>query len=197
MKLDDKDRKLDDWAFEHLPGWLYRVPTRIRSVMFEVKSILQKIFRRNHLSDKEVWNTGSYMIANIHRRLVAFIKTERMGFPSAYADYEENLGWTRDEYDKAKANGNVIGGGKEQWEKDLNEMLFACEFEMNESKRNEELFYKKWKIESPFAKTKENLCESFMGSSDFYYNPTLYRYYNYRAQKGFELLGKNISNLWD
>lgn len=192
--------QLDDWAYDHVPIWLYRLPTQVKSVYYGIKYFLQKVFRKNHLSDVNVWNAGYEMVKVIYPRLKAFIKLDQSGYPSIFSEYDDQSGWkSKEDYDKAKALGYMVGGGAKKWEETLNEMLFACEHTIygDDDNKKSKAFYKKWNLEDPHAKIDSNKSESFFSDEPFYYNVELAIEYSERAQKGFELLGKYILNIWD
>ncbi len=191
--------KIDSWLWDHLPHWLCRIPTRIKDFNYEIKYFFQKAFREHHSSDKELWNLYGYIIKFIYPKLLAFQKMERCGYPSAFCNFEDNMGFeSQEQYDESVAKGEMTGGGPEAWEKVLDEMIFACEYTLHdEYDKKYKFFYKKWSLEDPHAKKKENESKSFIDGKPFYFNVKLEMEYSKRAQKGIELLGKHMMSLWD
>ena len=196
---DTKLEKFDMWIYDHIPHWLYRAPFRVKDFYHEVRYFLQKVFRLNHTSDKELWNLSSYIIKFIYPKLKLFISMRRMGYPSIFSDYDEHSGFlNKEDYDKYIASGEMLGGGEKAWELILNEMLFACEYVRHDDDENKfKTFYKDWKLEDPREEKIENLSKSFLDGEPFYYNTKLEMKYGERAQKGLELLGKHMLSLWD
>jgi len=190
--------KIDDWAYEHMPTFLYRLPSNIKDIFYNIQYLLQLIFRKNHVPDRQVWNAGYYIVEYAYPRVKAFIESERMGFPAEFSNYSEDEGWeSKEQYDKAIKDGKITGGGQEAWKKILNEILFACEYTIHNDGKEIKNFWEKWDLEDPHEKKESNKTESFINGKPFYYNVKLDMTYQQRAQKGLELLGKYILNLWD
>jgi len=193
--------KLDDWALDHVPGPLYRIPFRIKDAYYNLIYITQKIFRLNHTSDRDLWNLSNHLGDIILPKLQAFIDIKKIGYPAMYSEYDDNSGFkSREKYDSYIKSGEMIGGGPEKWEADLQEMLFAFEYIKYSDLDNKKskAFYKRWNLEDPHEKKEENKCESFMKDGTvFYYNTALTLKYGKRAEKGFELFGKHFQSLWD
>jgi len=133
---------------------------RTRDLYYDIKYKSQRIFRRNHLSDIDLWGFDSTMAEWIYPRLKAFINKKRHGYPGIFSEYNENEWENREKYNKAIAAGIYLGGGSEAWEKTLQEILFAFEWKLHfkdystESQRDN--FCKKWNIKNPFTKNLEN-----------------------------------------
>jgi hypothetical protein len=54
---------------------------KIKTVLYEILYFVQKIFRKNHLSDKEIWDCGFYLAKFILPRLIAFRSQKFHGYP--------------------------------------------------------------------------------------------------------------------
>lgn len=190
--------KFDDWYFDHVPGWFYRLPSRIKDVGYDVKYFFQKIFRKNHTSDRELWNLYGVIIKHMYPKLLAFKKLNRAGYPIGFSEFDDSMGYTnKEEYDKAIADGDMFGGGMEAWNKILDEIIFACEYTLHdEYDKKYKFFYEKWNLEDPHEVKEENRSDSLFGG-DFYYNVKLDMEYSKRAQNGFKLLGEYMLSLWD
>lgn len=127
--------------FEYLPG--------------RIKWFLQRVFRKTHTSDIDVWSLDVRLAEIILPKLLEFKKYEKHGYPMYFSDYDENSGWkNKEEYDKEK-EADTIGGGEEKaWEAVLDEMIFAFEFILADSgyKKHEKKFKEKhgdWNAEIP------------------------------------------------
>jgi len=55
---------------------------KIKNFVFKIKCILQKIFRTHHTSDAELWNLDYHLAKILYKKIKAFKKMERHGFPS-------------------------------------------------------------------------------------------------------------------
>jgi len=62
---------------------------RIRSVYFEVKYLFQRIFRKNHLSDIEIWECGFDVAKYSLKKIKAFRAMNRHGHPGNLNSMEE------------------------------------------------------------------------------------------------------------
>jgi len=134
---------------------------RIKDKCHSIKYTMQRIFRRYHLSDVDVWNLDSTMAKWIYPRLKEYIKMERHGYPSAFSEYDKNYWRSKERYDEAIKNGKQLGGGPEAWEKVLQEMVFAFEWKLHYNDRDTKQiakFCKKWDIKNPYEKNIENKC---------------------------------------
>lgn len=216
--------RLDDWALDYVPGPIYRIPVRIKDFMYSVKYFFQKLFRKSHTSDREIWNLHHYMAKSLYPKLKAFKDSKRVGYPGIFSEYHENEWKNREEYDKALAEGKLEGGGPDAWEKVLDEVLFAFDWFLSEEDVNDD-FYKRWELDNPHEEIEENLNISywyslpgggalstseelsqeeldkrgatFKNTRKFYFNVKKHMEYAERAQKGFELFGKHFMSFWD
>lgn len=149
--------KLDDWALDHVHRSIYRIPTRIADFYRSIKWTLQRLFRKSHASDCDIWGLRDHLAEVILPKLVAFKKSYRRGMPIAFMDYEENCDWAnKEEYDVDVKKGLIIGGGPEAWEKTIDEMIFAFEYVLvDHGRRYEWEFFKKYPQYNWRAKTKK------------------------------------------
>jgi len=133
---------------------------RVRDSYYDIKYKVQRIFRRNHLSDIDLWGFDSTMAEWIYPRLKAFINKKRHGYPGIFSEFNEHEWENRENYDKAIAAGTHLGGGSEAWEQTLQEILFAFEwklhFENYSTESHRDSFCTKWNIKNPFTKNLEN-----------------------------------------
>jgi hypothetical protein len=96
--------------------------------VYKTRMLLQRTFRRDHLSDNMIWETGFYTSKELLKRLRAYKKHKRMGYPSTFSEYDEMTYKSRAEYDKYVASGDIVGGGPEKWEETLDQMIQAFEY---------------------------------------------------------------------
>lgn len=152
--------KIDDWFFDHLPGWLYRIPYRIKDAMRSVKYFFQKVIRRSHTSDIEIWNINYPLAKFTYRKLKAYKNAPRKSYPAVFIEYHEHEWSSKEEYDKAIQDGRMVGGGPDAWEKVVDEILFAFEWFLVKdslSYKKKRAFYEKWDLENPEEEVEENL----------------------------------------
>ena len=121
-------KKLDDWALKYVPGPLYRLPTNIKEFYYKLQYAFQLVFRKDHVPDRQVWNMYSYLVPYIYPRIKRFIESNRMGYPGIFSEYNENEWQCKEDYDEYIKNEKILGGGREAWDKILEEILFAFEF---------------------------------------------------------------------
>jgi hypothetical protein len=108
-------------------GSLYRT-VRGWSPVFKTRMALQKLVRRDHLNDHEAWECGYFSARELLKRLRAFKKLERHGYPSSFCEYEPNGPWSREEYDEKIASGELSGGGPEAWERVIDQIILGLEY---------------------------------------------------------------------
>ncbi len=224
MKNEAKERRLDEWALKYVPTFLYRIPANTKRGYRNIKYFFQSVFRKYHFSDADLWSLYFHLAKTIHPKLKAFVDMKRIGYPAMFEEYSKNGSpWkSKEDYEKAKKEGKVAGGGEKEWNRILNEMLFAFEYVIHDdSNKKIPDFYEKWGLKDPREKIPENLASlkwyknkdtgmgiisdgenitdewQFEKEDKFYHNAELEREYSQRAQKGFELFGKYFYNLWD
>ena len=219
--------KLDDWIFDHIPGPIYRIPTRIKDFFHNVEYAFQLVFRKNHIPDRQIWNLYPYMAEYLYPRIKAFKESKRMGYPADFSEYNENEWENKENYDLAIEYGKMIGGGEKAWEEVLDKILFAFEYLKAEE---DEKFQKKVfaiKYGDIHEEIKSNLCEHTwyknksndtsmlvdkndpinldewekeehdLFSNSFYYNIKLHTEFSKKAEEGFKLFGKYFMSFWD
>lgn len=219
---------------EHLPDYLDDKTPFLTLVKWKLENIwhslnnvkwfFQKVFRTYHASDSDLWGLYEHLAPIILKKLKAFRSYPLSGYPTDFSEYAENEWKSKDEYDKAKADGQFVGGGMEAWLATLDEMIFAFEFiimhdHWNEKKRQK--FFDKYGLKDPDAMIPENKHVSYiyrtsdgtttflnrgpekekdktyLGENVFYYNMDLEQQYWDRVQKGLHLFAKYFLGLWD
>jgi len=226
---EDKIENFDDWVWEHFPK-LYSFFKHILPDFFRsIKYAFQRLIRKHGCADVDLWNLHAHLAKIILPKLIAFRKRDLNGHPIDFCEWEGEcgeyggVGMSKEEYEKAKAEGKYVGGGHEAWLKTIDEMIFAFEYFLYEDSFDEKQknFYEKYGYKDPYRKTDDNSYWSYSyitpdGSRMTCDDPSLEKegnklvgkyksYHDFdatkqiaeRAVKGFELFGKYLPNLWD
>ena len=167
---------------------LLKIVTEFLDVIRQVHWFLQKVFRKSHVSDLELWSLDFTLAKVILPKLKAYKDMDRHGYPGQFIDtFKEGLkfGYSNEELQEALDKGKIIIGGFDLWNEYLDEMIFAFDYIVSEEgcSKIEKSFYKRWDIENPYVN------ES--------YNYELLTQYENRCQNGLELFGRFFKNLWD
>jgi hypothetical protein len=115
----------------------------------------------------DLWNLDGYMAKILFPRLLAYKKMERHGYPGDFVEYHKNEWKSKDEYENAKKEGRIKGGGPEAWEKILDEIIFAFEWHVYckdsiGTDKHEIKFFEKYGYKNPYAETDENKSVSYI-----------------------------------
>jgi len=129
---------------------LERIKYQIKNFFLHIKWSLQKMFRKYHCSDLNLWNLDIHLAKIILPKLIAFRSMPRLGYPASLQDENE-------------------------WEKILDEMIFAFKYTLADAEIKRKEFEKKYG-----EINKENYVK-----------------FEKRSQKGLELFGLYFRNLWD
>ena len=118
---------------------------RIIDILYNVKYFFQKIFRKNHISDIEMWNCYVYLAKFILPRLKAFRTQDIHGFP-------DDVNSISNSRIVAAKDDEQFKEGLEEWLEIIDEMIFAFEYALygDSSDKNEEKFYIKYFGENPY-----------------------------------------------
>ena len=169
-----------------------KIKKRLKKIRFSIRYFMQRLFSPHHLSEWDFYNLKYTMAEWIYPRLKKFINMERHGYPGIFSEYDENEWDSWETFDIIAGGANHIGGGGEEWERRLQEMLFAFEwllyFDDYKSDTHRSNFCKRWNIKNPYEKNLENKTIQSNNLDDEMHE---------RAQKGFELFGKHFLNLWN
>lgn len=164
-----------DFIFNISP-FVYRFFVNIPDFFREIKWKLQRIFRKGHYSDIDLWGLDTRLTDIILPKLIAFRNQGLHGFPSVFSDWDEEyggMGMTKEEYDKEIEEGTMVGGGFDEWLRVLDEMIYAFEYSKynddldrkgNPSKA-QKLFFEKYGYKDPFRETEDNLSWSYLYKS--------------------------------
>lgn len=128
---------------------------RIKRALNEIQWFLQKIFRKNHTSDIEKWSPYSFIAKYAYKKIKAFRYSNLHGHPFAFSEYDEHAWRSKEEYDKAKEAGDVIGGEEKKWLETIDEILFALDYVIrydNGSEKKRKAFIKEWNLIDVYAK---------------------------------------------
>jgi hypothetical protein len=178
-------------CWRHFYGW---------TPIFKLRMIAQRLLRANHLSDLENWECFHYMSRDILRRLRAFKKMERHGYPHKYSENDDD----DPNYDEARASGKIVGGGPDAWERDINEMILGFEYvaevmdDLNDSKKSREWYIKNYG-ESPYEQSDSNIKQTKINGKDhtFYMNNELLNKIDDDYRRRLRLFGEMMTALWD
>lgn len=181
-----------------------RILMAIKDFPYEVKFFLQRVFRRGHYSDRDVWSLDGYLARKTLPVLRAFRNQDMVGTPFDFIEWEENCGMTKEEYDEKISSGDMIGGGQDAWLKTIDEMLFAFEYYVygedmdrrGNMTKKALAFYDRWGIQNPWEPTPETYDKKYEHRG-CYHNWDMEGEYAKRAKNGFELFGKYYMSLWD
>jgi len=154
-----------------------------REILYKIKYTFQKIFRKNHISDYEIWNCRECLAKYILPRLNALRSQNFFCYPNDV----NSISLSRtvinkdDEYDKEQLA---------EWLKTLDEMIFAFEYALygDSADKKSADFYMRYFSKDPY--------EEF----DKDYNKVDYQIIeeaHKRALKGFALFGKYFLFLFD
>lgn len=162
---------------------------KLKDICFELRMILQKIFRKDHYSDNEVWDLFSHNTRWLLPRIYQ-LKKHHMGYPA-------------------------FSMGEDGWNYILGEIIFACVFTIYNDWDEKTTLEKKLVEElilEPFGDVREYLSGDFKwikcdnpeyvqldscGIKVDKEKERINKVLEERAVKGFELLGKYYLNLWD
>ena len=159
-------------------------------IIRKIKWFLQKVFRKDHTSDHELWSLDYYLAKIILPKLKRFKAMGRNGYPGNFISKKEealNMGYTEGEIDKAINKGDLVIGGPEKWEESLDEMIFAFDFIVSaDDTTQEEAFYKRYNLKNPYSKEDYRNCDY-----------DLLKEYHKRADAGLTLFSRYFNSLWD
>lgn len=204
---------------KRIPRWLFKGAAR------KVKWTFQKIFRKSHTSDPDLWSLDYFLAKKILPALKDFRKQDLNGYPSEFSSFEEasitrsaENPLTKEEYEDL-----YVGGGFDKWLATIDKMIFGFEYTIAQNECSEEKFYKKYNLKDPYEKIEENAWDEYVYETNVngsigtcwspheldeegytfvekrkkYYNDKLHRSYLKKAQEGLELFGKHFTSLWD
>jgi len=222
------DEEGDGYFKPTLKLFLYNVYCDIRNwnICCFVRYWWKKIFSKDHLAGREIWDAKSNLAAYNLKVIRAFRNSERMGYPSYFSEYDENAWKSKEEYEQAIEDGRMGGGGEKAWEEVLDRIIMAFEYITIEGsfEKQSEWFIKYFGMD-PYDKTnkcnedisytyrnideKKNIgCTSSSKMPDLdkvewctksvsYMNMPLIFYAEEVVQNNLELFGKFFQNLWD
>lgn len=177
--LDEEANKIEnfgDLVFKISPP-VYRFFVNIPNFFKKIKWSLQRIFRKGHYSDLDLWGLDWRLNEIILPKLIAFRNQNLHGYPATFSEWDPEddsgygyMGMTKEEYDKAKAEGHYVGGGFDAWLATLDEMIYAFEHQAysddmdrkgNPSKKRI-AFFKKYGYLDPHRETEDNKSWSYL-----------------------------------
>lgn len=182
MFEDDSEFKIedfDDFMFKYLRPIRSIYKRWIPNFSFFIRRNFQRLIRKDHIADVDIWEASHTMAPIILKHLKAFLRYSKKhghGYPMYFSEwgYEGctdeygGMGMTKEEYDKAKAEDRFGGGEIEAWHKVVEEMIFAFEYHMYNMScdKDQDDFYKKWNISDPHRETEDNLSWGYNYKTD-------------------------------
>lgn len=149
----------------------YRICYYLRNDLFyDIKYLLQKLFRKHHSSDCDLYNLCYHLSNIILPKLIAFKEMNRIGYPFYFSEYSKDFmgGISKKEYNAMKKKDQIGGGEEEAWERVIDEMIFALEYNKLSEINKKELakFFKKWNLINPYRETEDNLKWTYTYKTD-------------------------------
>lgn len=228
----------DRTKWENIWWWItiifwHRSIGKIPDFFREIKWAFQRVFRSHHSSDRDIWGLHDHLTPILLGKLKAFRASPLHGHPCTFCDWDPedesgygHIGMTKEDYDKAKAEGHYKGGGFDAWLETIDKMVFAfdflCYYEDFDEKRRDAMLAR-YGLEYPHQKKPENRKVSyayktkdggymsshlppddpdnkdreFLGEEVSYYNFDLEREYYKKVQEGLDLFAEYYLSLWD
>jgi hypothetical protein len=124
--------------------------------IYRLRMAIQKIFRKNHISDNQIWDCQSAMAKKILPLLYAFRKFPKSGYPSIYSEWSKNSGYSKEEYDALREKGEIKGGEMDAWNNDIDHIIHAMEYLVWESSDKIHQWYLDIFGKDPYDENEEN-----------------------------------------
>lgn len=169
--LDGKPLSL----YEKLERFLWRLSGSTDDLIWSIKYYTQRIYRKSHTSDRDLFELYPRLTDLILPKLEAFKNSHRAGHPMCFCDWTPTkddpkyggMGMTKAQYEKDKKKGIFKGGGMKAWDKTLDEMIFAFNFiKYHEyGGKKQAAFFERYKIKDPTAETKANMHLNYVYKS--------------------------------
>ena len=166
--------------------------TRTKQMLYNIKWFFQKIFRKNHISDIEIWDCYQHLAKFILPRIKALRTQDFLCYPNDVNSIScsRTVAKDDDEYDQQQIA---------DWKKNLDEMIFAFEYALygDASDKDQRDFYLKNFSEDPYEKFNRDFEAGTLDFKNDNVNYEIVNQAHQRALKGFELFGKYFLYLWD
>jgi len=155
-----------------------------REILYKIKYAFQKIFRKNHISDYEIWNCRECLAKYILPRLNALRSQDFLCFPNDV----NSISLSRTVIDKKN---NRHKEELANWLKTMDEMIFAFEYALygDSADKKSADFYTRYFGEDPY----EEFNKDYNNKVDYQIIEEAHK----RALKGFALFGKYFLFLYD
>lgn len=170
---------------------------KIETFFCNIKYFFQKVFRKHHTSDLELWNLYSHIAKIILPKLKTFRKMKKNGYPAIFSEYEDDNWESKNKYDEYIASGKLIGGGLKKWNEILDEMIFAFEYILYKDSDDHNTEYLKKKYGDWTEKKPENLKKLKCLNYEYYYDEKLDAKLQKRCDEGLILFAKHFQSMWD
>ena len=148
-------------------------------MIFKIKMFFQRVFRRTHTADSDLWSLDTHLAQIIAKKLILFRNQELSGIPMDFTEPE-------DYPDQDDIPDNIMGGGMEKWLETIEMMIFGFEqaYMYEGTEKETKRFLKKYNLENPW-------------DEDFNLDVKLMDVITKRSEKGRELFTKYFLSLWD
>jgi hypothetical protein len=198
FREDYSERLLNkmELAFIFIRNWLgiiihfiIHIPWKIRNIIFSIQMILQRVFRKDHVSDIEIPGIYEPFAKFILPRLVRFRNEVKEGvgtYPVDFTEYIESIHLNIETYNAMIASGKIKGGGEEAWGKTLDSMIYAFRYIL--------LSKSHWTIDS--SDLIHQMYVDYFGGPETEVSHKYLDIYEEKAQEGFELFGIYFMDLW-
>jgi len=157
--FDSKIENFGDLVFKISPP-IYRFFVHfIPQCFYDVKYFFQRIIRKHHSADIDLWGLDYHLARIILPKLKAFRSRDLHGHPASFCDWDENIGISKEDYDKNFKEGVYVGGGQDAWLKTLDEMIYAFEYLLYSDSfdKKQKQFFEKYGYLDPYRETDDNL----------------------------------------
>jgi len=160
---EKEPKSFQGWFYEHHPNLYQFLIFQIPGYLREVQYLLQRWFRRHHMSDNQLYGFGPYMAKILLPKLKTLRALEVSQIPPDFYELAELPMVTLEQYEKARAEGKILGTGKVGWLETIEEMIYAFEFLLyhESGDKKQEAFYKKYGLVDPYAEVEDNAFWSY------------------------------------
>jgi len=158
--------------------------SKLKEMLYKIKYAFQKVFRKNHISDIEIWNCRECLAKFILPRLKALRSQDFLCYPNDV----NSISLSRTVINKeSKRDKKKLA----EWLKILDEMIFAFEYSLYSDSADEEStdFYIRYFGEDPYKEFYKDFNNAV--------NYQIVKEAHKRALKGFALFGKYFLFLYD
>ena len=184
----------------------------VKDKLFDFKMIFQRLYRHDHVAKVDIWNAHAVIIKKIYPLIKAFVKFDLHGYPSSVKSMKEwrkilneilfafEFTYQEEYFDKtakrleAKMK-RLYGDWDAKLPKNRHYNFHDVERKVPGGYLWITTLKQLTKEEKAFLEKKDG--KDWMEKHAWYWDMKLHNKLGVRAQKGFELFGKYLMNLWD